>query len=227
MRILVIEDEPKTARQLQRGLEEAGFEAHLSKSAEDGLAACAKHSFDALVLDVMLPGMSGLDLVQQLRAAGTPMPVLFLSAKDTTGDRIRGLNEGGDDYLVKPYSLPEVVARLNALLRRGGRSGASPERIQIADLLWEPNHRRIARMGKRVDLTPKEYALAALLLQNQGQVVSRSQIIKAVWGLSTVVDGNSVDVQVLRLRKKLDDPYAIKLIRTLRGVGIVLETPAT
>ena len=224
MHILLVEDEAKTARHLQRGLREAGFEVMACASAEEGMAACDTQAFDALVLDVMLPGHSGLDMVQKLRGSGILTPVLFLSAKDTE-DRIRGLNEGGDDYLVKPYSLPEVVARLRALLRRNGRQGSS-DRVQVADLVWEPAHRRISRMGKRVDLTPKEYALAALLLQNHGEVVSRNQVIQAVWGLSTAVDGNSVDVQVLRLRKKLDDPYEIKLIRTLRGVGIVLEALA-
>lgn len=224
MRVLVVEDEPKTARHLDRGLREAGFEVQACTSAEQGLSACAKQTFDALVLDVMLPGMSGLEMVHQLRSSGVTTPVLFLSAKDATEDRIKGLNEGGDDYLVKPYSLPEVVARLRALLRRGGPPG-NTKRVQVADLVWEPTSRRISRMGKRVDLTPKEYALATLLLNHQGEVVSRNQIIQAVWGLSTTVDGNSVDVQVLRLRKKLDDPFETKLIRTLRGVGIVLEAP--
>lgn len=224
MRILVVEDETKAARHLERGLGAAGFEVQTCASAEQGLMACAQHTFDALVLDVMLPGMSGLEMVHQLRGSGVAMPVLFLSAKDATEDRIKGLNEGGDDYLVKPYSLPEVVARLRALLRRGSHPGILNQ-VVVADLVWEPTTRRISRMGKRVDLTPKEYALATLLLNHQGEVVSRNQIIQAVWGLSTTVDGNSVDVQVLRLRKKLDDPFETKLIRTLRGVGIVLEAP--
>ncbi len=226
MRILVVEDEAKTARHLERGLREAGFEVLACASAEEGMEACGTQAFDALVLDVMLPGRSGLEMVHKLRESGMLTPVLFLSAKDTTEDRIRGLNQGGDDYLVKPYSLPEVVARLRALLRRNGRQSVS-ERVQVADLVWEPTRRRISRMGKRVDLTPKEYALAALLLQNHGEVVSRNQVVQAVWGLITSVDSNSVDVQVLRLRKKLDDPYETKLIRTLRGVGIVLEAPTS
>ena len=224
MRILVVEDEPKTARHLDRGLRAAGFEVQACGSAEQGLAALASRAFDVLVLDVMLPGMSGLEMVHQLRKAGASTPVLFLSAKDAAKDRIKGLNEGGDDYLVKPYSLPEVVARLRALLRRGV-PGAGAQRVEVADLVWEPAHRRISRMGKRIHLTPKEYALAVLLLNHQGEVVSRNQVIQAVWGLRTTVEGNSVDVQVLRLRKKLDDPFETKLIRTLRGVGIVLEAP--
>ncbi|MDE3246207.1 MAG: response regulator, partial [Acidobacteriota bacterium] len=147
MRILVVEDEPKTARQLDRGLRAAGFEVQTCASAEEGLIAWTSHTFDALVLDVLLPGMSGLAMVQELRKLGASTPVLFLSAKNATEDRIKGLNEGGDDYLVKPYSLPEVVARLRALLRRGV-PGAGAQRVEIADLVWEPAFRRISRMGK-------------------------------------------------------------------------------
>ena len=225
MRILMVEDEPKAARHLRRGLTDAGFEVTAFARAEEGLEACHLEPFDALVVDVMLPGMSGLDMVSRLRAAGYGTPVLFLSAKDTASDRIKGLDEGGDDYLVKPYSLPEVVARLRALLRRGGHLASGPGRIQVADLVWEPSQRRISRMGQRVDLTPKEYALATLLLQHVGEVVSRNQIIQTVWGIKSAVDDNSVDVQMLRLRRKLDDPFETKLIRTLRGVGHVLEAP--
>jgi two-component system copper resistance phosphate regulon response regulator CusR len=148
--------------------------------------------------------------------------VLFLSAKGSTEDRIRGLNEGGDDYLVKPYALAEVLARVRALLRRSSGAMVSSQ-VKVADLVWEPTHRRITRDGRRIDLTPKEYALAALLLQNRGEVVSRAQIAQAVWGMDVVVDGNAVDVQVRRLRLKLDEPFPVKLVHTLRGVGVVLE----
>lgn len=226
MRILVVEDEPKAARHLRRGLAEAGFEVTACTTAEEGLEACSHSPFEALVVDVMLPGVSGLEMVSRLRKSGYGTPVLFLSAKDTTADRIKGLNHGGDDYLVKPYSLPEAVARLRALLRRGGHLVSGAGRVQVADLVWEPAQRRITRMGKRIDLTPKEYALAALMLQHVGEVISRNQIIQTVWGLSSTVDDNSVDVQLLRLRRKLDGPFETKLIRTLRGVGHVLEAPA-
>jgi two-component system copper resistance phosphate regulon response regulator CusR len=181
-------------------------------------------TFDALVVDIMLPGFSGLELVSRLRRKGIQVPVLFLSAKGAIEDRIRGLEEGADDYLVKPFALPELVARLRALLRRGAMP--SKDRVQVGDLVWEPAQRRISRLGKRVDLTPKEYALATLLLRSPGEVVTREQMGRAVWGLSCVVDPNALDVQVLRLRKKLDDPYPLKLIHTLRGVGLVLESRA-
>ena len=225
MRILIVEDEPKTAHHLREGLRAAGFEPSLRgdgpSALEAALAATPEEPFDALVVDVMLPGFSGLQLVSRLRREGVATPVLFLSAKGDLEDRLRGLEGGGDDYLVKPYALSEVVARLRALLRRGAPPPA--DRVEVGDLVWEPGLRRVSRLDKRVDLTPKEYALAALLLRHPGEVVTRDQMAQAVWGLSSVVDPNALDVQVRRLRKKLDDPYELKLIHTLRGVGLVLE----
>ena len=222
MRLLIVEDEPKIARHLAAGLEGAGFEAVACLSAEEALRLARQRAFDALLVDVMLPGMSGLDLVRTLRGEGRGAPVLFLSARGSTEDRVRGRNEGGDDYIVKPYALPEVLARVKAILRRSAAPQATGL-VRIADLVWDPVQRRITREGRRVDLTPKEYALAALLLQHPGEVVSRNQIGQAVWGLDVVTDGNAVDVQVRRLRRKLDDPFAVKLVHTLRGVGVVLE----
>jgi len=221
MRILIVEDEAKTAHHLRDGLAEAGFEPHLFQDGPSALDAALMESFDALVVDIMLPGFSGLELVSKLRRKGVQVPVLFLSAKGALEDRIRGLEGGGDDYLVKPFALPELVARLRALLRRG--TIPSKDRVQVGDLVWEPVQRRISRLGKRVDLTPKEYALATLLMRNPGEVVTRDQMAQAVWGLSSGVDPNAMDVQVRRLRKKLDDPYPVKLIHTLRGIGLVLE----
>ena len=228
MRILIVEDEPKTARHLREGLESAGFEPTLRLDGPSALDAALGGDFDALVVDVMLPGFSGLELVARLRGEGLQAPVLFLSAKGALEDRLRGLEGGGDDYLVKPFALSEVAARLRALLRRGGPPGAPipADRVQVEDLVWEPGQRRVSRMGKRVDLTPKEYALAALLLRHPGEVVTRDQVAQAVWGLSSVADPNALDVQVRRLRRKLDDPYELKLIHTLRGVGLVLEARA-
>lgn len=225
MRLLIVEDEPKIARHLAAGLEEAGFETVVCHTGEEALQRARQGTFDALLVDVMLPGISGLEAVRRLRHDGLGSPVLFLSAKDSTEDRIRGLNEGGDDYIVKPYALPEVLARVRAILRRSAAAPALSQ-VRIADLVWEPGQRRIMREGRRVDLTPKEYALASLLLQHPGEVVSRAQIVQAVWGMDVVTDGNAVDVQIRRLRRKLDEPFAAKLIHTLRGVGVVLEAKA-
>ncbi len=222
MRLLIVEDEPKIAQRLAAGLREAGFETVVCLTGEEALGAARSQAFDALLVDVMLPGISGLEAVRRLRLEGLASPVLFLSAKDSTEDRVRGLNEGGDDYIVKPYALPEVLARIRAILRRSAGAPAQGL-VRVADLVWDPSQRRITREGRRVDLTPKEYALATLLLQHPGEVVSRAQIARAVWGLEVVTDGNAVDVQVRRLRRKLDEPFDVKLIHTLRGVGVVLE----
>lgn len=222
MRILIVEDEARTAQELRSGLMTAGFEAIVAASGEEGLSLGSTASFDAMVVDVMLPGISGIEFIQHLRGSGSTVPVIFLSAKGSLEDRLRGLEAGGDDYLTKPYSILEVVARLRSIVRRV-QPAQPPVRIQVGDLVWEAKHRSIARSGHRIDLTPKEYALMVLLLENAGQVVARSQLVKAVWGLEGAVDANAVDVQILRLRRKVDDPYAVKLIHTLRGVGLVLE----
>lgn len=222
MRILIIEDEAKTAWQLLDGLREAGYEAEWADTGSRGLDRARTGRFQVLLVDVMLPGMSGLDLVKQIREEGFPTPVLFLSAKGEPSDRVRGLEQGGDDYLPKPYSFPEVLARLQALLRRASMDTPQTSH-EICDLVWEPSAYRIARGGQRVELSPKEYQLAALLLENRGQVVSRRQIMERVWGLDVPTDGNALDVQVRRLRSKLDDPFEKKLIHTIRGIGVILE----
>lgn len=222
MNILIVEDEPKTARHLRAGLEAAGFAVQTVATAESGLRHATASPFDALVVDIMLPGMSGLEMVKKLRASHVSTPVIFLSAKSSLEDRVLGLEEGGDDYLTKPYAIPEVVARLRAVLRRKEGNSVA-QKVQLADLVWDPVQRKVSRDGARVDLTPKEYTLAALLLQHRGEVVPRNLIVQALWGEGVPPDSNAVDVQLLRLRKKLDDPYAVKLIHTLRGVGVVLE----
>lgn len=222
MRVLIIEDEAKTAWQLLDGLRAAGFDAEWADTGPRGLDRALTGRFHALLVDVMLPGMSGLDLVRKVRAEGFPTPVLFLSAKGEPMDRVRGLEEGGDDYLPKPYSFPEVLARIQALLRRASMEMPA-SRVEIGDLVWEPEAYRILRGGQRVELSPKEYQLAALLLENRGQVVGRRQIMERVWGLDIPADGNALDVQVRRLRSKLDDPYERKLVHTVRGIGVILE----
>src|SRR5690348_17465883 len=177
MRVLIIEDEAKTAWQLLDGLRAAGFEAEWADTGPRGLDRALTGRFHALLVDVMLPGLSGLDLVRKVRAEGFPTPVLFLSAKGEPMDRVRGLEEGGDDYLPKPYSFPEVLARIQALLRRASMEMPA-SRVEIGDLVWEPEAYRILRGGQRVELSPKEYQLAALLLENRGQVVGRRQIME-------------------------------------------------
>jgi two-component system copper resistance phosphate regulon response regulator CusR len=162
-----------------------------------------------------------LSLVQRLRASDHALPAIFLSAKGSLEDRLQGLAAGGDDYLAKPYSILEVVARLRSITRRS--QGPGPQSHQVADLIWDPASRRITRSGERIDLTPKEYAIMILLLEHAGEVVGRGQMVQAVWGIDCAVDPNAVDVQILRLRRKVDDPYPVKLIHTLRGVGLLLE----
>lgn len=220
MFILIVEDEPRIARELRRGLEGAGWSALVAPHAEEALRQLAQRTFDALVVDLMLPGRSGFDLLGQLRAAGNTVPVLILSAKGELEDRLKGL-ELADDYLTKPYSILEVVARIRTITRRSHPETPSP--VEVGDLCWDPGQRLITRNGQRIDLSPKEYALMSLLLQNAGQVVTRNQLVQAVWGLEGGVDANAVDVQILRLRRKVDDPFAQKLIHTLRGVGLRLE----
>jgi two-component system copper resistance phosphate regulon response regulator CusR len=222
MRVLIVEDQARTAQELLAGLTSSGIEGRIVTSAEAAIPALEAERFDAMVVDVMLPAMSGLDLVKALRDQGRGIPAVFLSAKADLQDRLKGLEVGGDDYLAKPYSILEVVARLRTITRR---SSAQPE-LQartVADLVWDPNTRRITRGGERIDLTPKEYAIMTLLLDHPGEVLARSQMVQAVWGMHCQVDPNAVDVQILRLRRKVDGPYPLKLIHTLRGVGLVLE----
>lgn len=221
MRVLIVEDQARTAAELRSGLVNAGFEAVVATTVDEALPLAQSGVFEALVVDIMLPGRSGLELVEALRAAGHPVPIIILSAKGNLEDRLRGLEVGADDYLAKPYSILEVVARLRTITRRAQPIMAAP--VQVADLVWDPARRSVTRAGRRIELTPKEYALMVLLLEHAGRVVPRSQLVKAVWGLEGAVDANAVDVQILRLRRKVDDPFPVKLIHTLRGVGLVLE----
>ncbi|BDU69947.1 DNA-binding response regulator [Geothrix oryzae] len=226
LHVLIVEDEARTSSELRVGLEAAGLEVRQASSGEEGLRLCAEEAFEAMVVDVMLPGISGLTLVRRLREAGNDTPVIFLSAKGDLVDRLHGLEAGGDDYLAKPYSILEVVARLRTIARRvQGRQQTG--RMQVADLVWDAGHRQISRSGHRIDLTPKEYALMTLLLEHAGHVVPRGQMVQAIWGMDCAVDPNAVDVQILRLRRKVDGPYPVKLIHTLRGVGLLLEPRET
>ncbi|MBM3855028.1 MAG: response regulator [Verrucomicrobia bacterium] len=221
MRILVVEDERKTADYLHKGLSESGFVVDVVHRGEDGLHQAMTEAYDLIVLDVMLPGCDGWSILIALRAAKRTTPVLFLTARDTVTDRVKGLEMGADDYLVKPFAFSELLARVRSILRRG--PGRQPEILQVADLEIDLPRHRAARGGQRLDLTPKEFALIAFLAQHQGEVMSRTLIAEQVWEMNFDSDTNVVDVAIRRLRAKIDDVFPRKLLHTVRGVGYVLE----
>ena len=220
MRILVVEDELKTGDYLHKGLTEAGFVVDLARSGTDGLHMAEEGEHDLVVLDVMLPGIDGWTVLKKLRER-KQTPVLFLTARDDVQDRVKGLELGADDYLVKPFAFAELLARIRTLLRRGG--AREPEFLRIADLGVDVVRRKVTRGSQRVDLTPKEFSLLHLLAKRQSEVLSRSYIASQVWDMNFDSDTNVVDVAVRRLRAKVDDPFETKLIHTVRGMGYVLE----
>lgn len=222
MKILIVEDEPKTGDYLKQGLSEAGFVVDLARDGFDGMHLALAEDYDLAVLDVMLPGLDGWQLLQAVRRAGKAMPVLFLSARDQVEDRVKGLELGADDYLVKPFAFAELLARVRTLLRRGGQAKAA-DRLYAADLEVDLLRRRVSRGGRRIDLTAKEFALLELLLRRRGEVLPRALIASQVWDMNFDSDTNVVEVAVRRLRAKVDEPFASKLIRTVRGMGYVLE----
>jgi two-component system copper resistance phosphate regulon response regulator CusR len=222
MKILLVEDERKTAAYLRKGLTENGYVVDIADQGEEGLRLALSGGYDLIVLDVMLPERDGWSVLSQLRHAGRKTPVLFLTARDAVRDRVRGLELGADDYLVKPFAFSELLARVRSILRR---SSSEADSLRIADLEIDYQRQRASRAGQRLDLTPKEFALLALLTRRQGEVLSRSYLAEQVWDMSFDSSSNVVDVHVRRLRAKVDEPFAQKLIRTVRGVGYVLETP--
>lgn len=221
MRLLIVEDEPKTGDYLLQGLTEAGFVADLARSGTDGLHLARTGEYDLVVLDVMLPGLDGWQVLESMRRQHNETPVLFLTARDDVADRVRGLELGADDYLVKPFAFSELLARIRTLLRRG--KVKELEHLKIADLELDQVRRRATRGGQRIDLTAKEFALLALLMRRQGEVLSRALIASQVWDMNFDSDTNVVDVAIKRLRAKVDDPFPMKLIHTVRGMGYVLE----
>lgn len=221
MRVLLIEDETKTGDYLKQGLSENGFVADLARNGPDGLHLARTGGYDVVVLDVNLPGMDGWSVIREFRLSGGHTPVLFLTARDKIEDRVKGLELGADDYLVKPFAFSELLARLRSLLRRGKTREA--ENLRMADLELDLLKRRVFRGGKRIDLTSKEFALLALFMRKQGEVLSRTLIAEQVWDINFDSDTNVVEVAVRRLRAKIDDPFALHLIHTVRGMGYVME----
>lgn len=224
MKILIVEDEPKTGDYLRQGLREAGFGVELASDGLAGLQLAQQQDFDLLILDVMLPGLNGWQLLQRLREQGHQVPVLFLSARDQVEDRVKGLELGADDYLVKPFSFAELLARVRTILRRG-RSGVEATALQVADLELDLLRRRVSRAGKRIELTVKEFALLELLMRRHGEVLPRSLIASQVWDMNFDSDTNVIEVAMRRLRAKVDEGFEPRLIQTVRGMGYVLEIP--
>ena len=221
MAILVIEDDLKTGDYLKKGLLESGYSVDLARNGIDGLHRLREQRYDVLVLDVMLPGKDGWQVIEEVRQ-DSDVPVIFLTARDHVADRIRGLRLGADDYLVKPFAFSELLARVHALQRRG-RSQESTL-LRLADLELDLASRKAQRGGRRLDLTAKEFSLLALLLRRQGQILSRTTLAEQVWDMNFDSDTNVIDVAIRRLRGKLDDPYDAKLLHTVRGMGYVLES---
>ena len=222
MKILVVEDEVKTGDYLKQGLAEAGFVVDLARNGVDGLHLALTDAYDLAILDVMLPGIDGWKVLQGIRKAGKDIPALFLTARDQVEDRVKGLELGADDYLVKPFAFAELLARVRTLLRRGTRN-KEPELMRIADLELDLLRRRVTRSGRRIDLTAKEFSLLELLLRHQGEVLPRSLIASQIWDMNFDSDTNVIEVAIRRLRAKMDDAFEPKLVRTVRGMGYVLE----
>lgn len=223
MKILIVEDEPKTGDYLKQGLSEAGFVTDLARDGWDGLALAKEDHYDLMILDVMLPGINGWQVLEGVRRAGVDMPVLFLTARDQVEDRVKGLELGADDYLVKPFAFAELLARVRILVRRG-HAGLEPAVLKAADLELDLLRRRAMRAGRKIELTAKEFALLELFLRRKGEVLPRSLIASQVWDMNFDSDTNVIDVAVRRLRAKIDEGFESKLIHTVRGMGYVLET---
>lgn len=223
MRILVVEDQKKIAEFIRKGLEEHGFRVEVCRTGEDGIDRARAEPFDAMVLDIMLPGRDGLSVLRELRDRRVAMPVILLTARDGLEERVEGLNLGADDYLAKPFYVEELAARINALLRRA--TGGTPGQLKVADLSLDLIKREARRAGKRIELTAREFDLLAYLMRSPGRVFTRTQINEHVWDIHFDTGTNIVDVAIARIRKKIDEGAPLKLIETVRGVGYRIRDP--
>lgn len=221
MRILIVEDEKKTAAYLHKGLSEQGFVVDISQDGEDGLLLATTLDYDLIILDVMVPLRDGWSVIRELKRRGQQTPILFLTARDTIDDRVKGLELGADDYLIKPFAFVELLARIRSILRRGPTRPT--EQLQMADLTLDQIRHKAFRNGQPLDLTPKEFTLLTLFLNRPTEVLSRTLIAEQVWDVHFESDTNIIDVAIRRLRQKIDDPFPQKLLHTVRGVGYVLE----
>lgn len=224
MKLLIVEDEVKTGEYLQQGLMEAGFAVDYANNGLDGHHLAITGNYDLIILDVMLPDIDGWKILQALRSAGNNVPALFLTARDGVADRVKGLELGADDYVVKPFAFSELLARVRTLLRRGIPSPLV-DRLQVSDLVLDLARRAATRAAKRLTLTNKEFLLLEFLVRHKGEVLPRSLIASQIWDINFNSDTNVIDVAIRRLRAKMDDDYEPKLISTIRGVGYVLEDP--
>jgi two-component system copper resistance phosphate regulon response regulator CusR len=221
MKVLIIEDEPKTASYLKKGLTESGFVVDVAADGEEGLHRALESAYDVIVSDVMLPRMDGWTILSRLRERAVATPVLLLTARDAVPDRVRGLDLGADDYLVKPFAFSELLARIRNLLRRG--TARPVETYRAAGVEIDPIRHRATREGRELNLSPKEFALLSLLVRRAGEVLSRTIIAEQVWDMNFDSDTNVVDVAIRRLRQKVDDPFDHKIIHTVRGAGYTLK----
>ncbi|MDZ3837096.1 MAG: response regulator transcription factor [Rhodospirillales bacterium] len=226
MRILVIEDDVETAGYLRKGLNESGHVVDHAATGPDGLAMALADSYDALIVDRMLPGLDGLTLIKSLREQQLTTPVLILSALGQVNDRVRGLKAGGDDYLIKPFAFSELVARLEALARRGGADDRVATKLKVADLEMDLLARIVRRGGRQIDLQPREFRLLEYLMRHAGHVVTRTMLLEGVWDYHFDPQTNVIDVHISRLRGKIDKGFSAPLLHTVRGAGYSLRAPA-
>lgn len=224
MKILIVEDEYKTGTYLKRGLTAAGFVVDCARDGVNGLHLALTDSYDLIVLDVMLPGIDGWEVLQTVRQAGKQVPVMFLSARDRVSDRVKGLELGADDYLVKPFAFSELLARVHTLLRRGNVVVES-ENLKVFDLVLNLQHHSVVRGDKRINVTAHEFSLLELMMRRHEEVLPRALIASQIWDMNFDSDTNVIDVAIRRLRAKIDDDFTVKLIHTVRGIGYVLKAP--